>query len=426
MTTKNRHHPLEMEKKAGDSVRKKIIFVCLLLFIVNILTACWSYKELTDIAFVTAIGIDVDEKGKYLVTFQLINPRNVFASQHGGVQGLPVTVYEGKGDTIYEAARKTSQHVSRILYFSHTNLVVIGEELAKRGIIEIFDVLERSTQFRITARVVIAKGTTASELLQILAPLDQISANKIIKTIEFSQKTWGKNIETDVAEIIDNIYSEGSQPVISGMFIEGDKEKGKMEDALKTSKTAAPLSADGIAVFKDGKLVTWAEEERAWGIAWIRDRIQQTIVNIDWEGEKEVIAFRVIRAKTKIQSKMKNGQPEIHIHIDAEGSIGETHVPVDLSDGKELKKLEKTIAQAIQKEVEAGIDLAKKEKSDILNFGKKVSVQFPQYWKENKHIWDEEILPEIPVNVNVHAFVRRTELRLKPYFYELKKHGGAE
>ncbi len=414
----------------GDCMGKKKIMIVYLLIIVNILTACWSQKELTDIAFVMGIGIDHDENGKYAVSFQIINPRNVVGGQGGGggggVQGLPITVYEGRGETVYEAVRETSQHVSRILYFSHANLVVLGEELAKEDIIDAFDSLERATQFRTTARVVVAKGAKASDLLQILAPLDQISVNKINKTVQFSERIWGENIEVSVAEVIDDIYGEGSQPVISGFLIKGDAEKGKSEEGLKTSKPAAPISADGIAIFRDGKLETWAEKETARGIVWLRNKVRETVVNVDWEDSKEAVAFHVIRSKTKIAPKLKNGKPELDIHIDTEGTIGETHVPIDVMDKKELKKLEKIIADEIKSEIEKTVALIQKEKTDVIGFGRKLSVEYPEYWKKHKNNWEEEIFPEADVTIHVHAFIRWTESRLKPFFYELKKHEGVE
>lgn len=47
-----------------------------------LLTSCWSKKELTDLAFVSAMGIDKTKDGRYELTFQIINPGNV-----AGLQG---------------------------------------------------------------------------------------------------------------------------------------------------------------------------------------------------------------------------------------------------------------------------------------------------------------------------------------------------
>ncbi|MGE6258324.1 hypothetical protein ACQKCU_10490 [Heyndrickxia sporothermodurans] len=71
-----------------------------ILFLIGIcilLSGCWDKKELTDLSIVNAIGIDKTENGRYLLTFQIINPGNVAAEQSGGgggSGGIPVTLLE--------------------------------------------------------------------------------------------------------------------------------------------------------------------------------------------------------------------------------------------------------------------------------------------------------------------------------------------
>lgn len=100
-----------------------------------LLSGCWSKRELTDLALVLALGIDMTKDGKYEVSMQIVNPGNVAGAVQqggGGGQGLPIVVYHQKGDNIVEAARKASTMISRRLYFSHTNMLVIGEKVAKK------------------------------------------------------------------------------------------------------------------------------------------------------------------------------------------------------------------------------------------------------------------------------------------------------
>ncbi|MED5074414.1 Ger(x)C family spore germination protein, partial [Anoxybacillus geothermalis] len=47
-------------------------FVCAVL-----LAGCWSKKELTDLAVVIAVGLDKTKDGRYLASFQVVNPGNV-------------------------------------------------------------------------------------------------------------------------------------------------------------------------------------------------------------------------------------------------------------------------------------------------------------------------------------------------------------
>ncbi|MCG8399385.1 Ger(x)C family spore germination protein, partial [Bacillus atrophaeus] len=88
-------------------------------------------RELTDLAIISAIGIDRTNQGNYVLHFQIINPGNVAGGLQGGGAGdrPPISVYSIVGDNMTEALRKASMKVSRRLYFAHTNLVVVSEKL---------------------------------------------------------------------------------------------------------------------------------------------------------------------------------------------------------------------------------------------------------------------------------------------------------
>lgn len=52
-----------------------------------ILSGCWSNNELTDLAFVMAVGFDKGEDGKLVGTFQIVNPGNVAGEWREGQWG---------------------------------------------------------------------------------------------------------------------------------------------------------------------------------------------------------------------------------------------------------------------------------------------------------------------------------------------------
>lgn len=404
---------------------KRVIF---LIIFIPILTSCWSQNELNNISIVTGMGIDLTEDGHYLLSFQVVNPKNVSTSVQGTPQGVPITIYEGRGDNIVEAAQEVSQHFSRKLYFAHADLIVLGEEIARKGIIEIFDAIERSITFRSTAQVVIAKEGTANDLLKILTPIDQVPSDKITKTLKFTEKTWGKNIVVSVIDVINELYYNGQQLVISG-FVQN--EHGKMdiaysEDNVKSSKPIVTISAEGIGIFKDGKLIDWATEETARGIVFIRDKIQSTIVNIDWNNNKKAIGFRVVRSKTKIIPSIKKGEPHIQIQVNSEGNISEIQVPIDVWNIKVHKELEKKLNEVIKKEILQAIEFAKENQSDIFGFGHLIYLNHPKYWKKIENDWNESYFPNLKIDVEVNTYIRNTDLRKKPYFNELKRNKGDE
>jgi spore germination protein KC len=401
-------------------MKRKMAIILSLLLCVTVLSGCWSKKELTDLAFVIAVGIDKTKDGKFAMTFQVVNPGNVAGSTQrgGGSGGVPVSIYKATGDSLVEASRQASKKLSRLIYYAHTNLVVISEEVAKEGVDGLFDALERNSQFRSTAMVVIARHYSAEDVLKILTPIDKISANQIIKTSQFSEKTWGQTIYVRVGEVINDLSSLGKAPIISGVEIVGSVPKGKRQTNVQASEPDARLNVNGLAVFKGDKLVEWVSGDTARGVLWILDKIEQTSVTIEWKQKKEASAYKVVRAKTSVAAHMKKGKPSISVYIRAEGDIGEKFIPIDFTNPKQIFALEKKVEKSIKKEVVKAIEEAKKAKTDIFGFGDVVYRSYPRQWKTMKSDWHDRYFPQLEVNVTVEAFIRRTGLRTKSYIFE--------
>jgi spore germination protein KC len=403
-------------------MRKKLVLISLLCSFLFI-SGCWSGKELTDLAFVIAIGIDKTDDGQYLTSFQMVNPGSAAGSsqQSGSSQGLPIAVYQTKGRNIVEAERKGANTVSRRLYFAHTNLIVIGEEAAREGINGILDDMERDKEFRTTTAVVIAKKGTAEKVLETLTPIDKIPANKIIKTTEFAEKSYGDVFENNVQNIIEDLVSGGIVPLISGFIILGDPEKGMNKANLETTKNAATLRAEGLAIMKGGKLRGWLTGKDARSTSLILGKLKGTSYNLDWKGKKEAIAFETYTSRSSITANVKGGKPSITVNAKMEGNIGDASIPINLDDPSVIRKLNKIASVQVKKEMLSTINKVKKEKSDIFGFGQTIHRKDPVYWKKVKKNWNEQYFPQLDVKVNVEVFIRRTELRLRPFHSDLNK-----
>jgi spore germination protein KC len=403
-------------------VRRHVLFFFMFLSL-SVLTGCWSQKELTDLALVSAMGIDKNEKGKYVTTYQIVNPGNVAAGKQGGGQASPVTVFTIMGDNMVETSRQATKQIPRRLYYAHTNLVVIGEKLAKEeGILKLFDAMDRDAEFRTTTTVVIARNTTAAEVVNKLTAIEKIPANKVIKTLESSEKRWGEFMNVMVQDVIRDLVSAGREPIISGFHIQGNSKNGKKMENLQQTTPDGELAVNGMAVFKNGKLIDWLQGETSRGAAFILNKVQASGININWEGEKEAIAYQLIRQNTKVSARMKkDGVPAITIQTRAEGDIGEVAVPVDVTDPMVLLQIEKVVEKEIEKEMQMAVERAQKDQSDVLGFGEKVHLADPKAWKQMKQDWNEVHFPKTEVTVKVDAFIRRTGIRNKSYLSNMDK-----
>lgn len=404
-------------------MNRKRYFFFMMLACISLVSGCWSQTELPELALVSAIGIDKSKDGKYVGTYQIISPGNVASGLQGGGGGQnpPVNVYAAKGDNVLEMSRRVSRKVSRIMYYAHANLIVISDTLAKEeGLNTIFDALDRGAEFRDTATVVIAHHTKAGDIVKTLTNIDKIPANKVIKTLKFTQQQWGEQMNITIQDVVKSIISPGKEPVVSGFRLIGKVKQAKSQENLQMSAPDEVLETDGLAIFTDGKLVDWFEGETARGVGWVLNKAKKTVVDIDWGGKKEALAYEVIRQNTKVSSRLKKGQPQISVHVRAEGDIGEIRVPVDLTDPHVLLKIESALEKEIKEEVEESIKRAQKKKADIFGFGEALYRSEPKKWHQIKNQWSDRYFPTLQVNVTVDVFIRRTGLRNLPYFSNLK------
>lgn len=380
------------------------------------LTGCWNKIELSELAFVMGIGIDKSEDGKgYEVSFQVVIPGNVTTGMTGGgAQGLPFTVISTTAENLVEAGRKSSKRVSRRLYYAHTSLVVISDEVAKEGIDTLFDAMERDPEFRTTTKVVIAKDTSAKSIISTQTPLTKLPAEMVTQTLKITERLLGENIVVNIDDIIMALVSNGKDPFISGFRIIGNSSEGEKMSNIETSQSPVRLMADGMALFSGDKLVGWMTGDMAKGAQRIQDKMKATVEYVEWSGETNAIGMEILRSKTKVSASVKNGKPKILIKIEQEGNIGETKVPVDLTNPKVIQKLEKAYRKRIKTEVMDSVKEAQELNSDIFGFGEAIHKSNPKYWKKVKSDWNTQFA-DLQVEVKVDTYIRRTGDRSKSY-----------
>ncbi|MNG36787.1 hypothetical protein D3C84_1239290 [compost metagenome] len=66
------------------------------------------------------------------------------------------------------------------------------------GVNPLMDALDRDPEFRNTSTMVIANHSTAADLVKALTPVDKIPANKVMKTLEFTQRKWGETVKVSL------------------------------------------------------------------------------------------------------------------------------------------------------------------------------------------------------------------------------------
>jgi spore germination protein KC len=389
------------------------IFMCSFL-----LEGCWDVKYLDELAIVIAIGLDKSGDQEIEVTVQIVNPVAVpqGGSKGGGGAGTSgVVTYSETGRTVFEAVRKIATKSARRLYFSHTQLLVIGEDLARKGVAPLFEFIERDPEVRTDFYAVVAKGVKASDVLKISTTIETIPGNKIHDSIDNVEKVLGTSYGVTIRDVIENIRSDTEEIAMGVVEIIGDKKKAASKQNVETIDPKAVLTINGMTMFKNEKLVGFLSPRESRGDAWIENKVRNTVVNIPCKNKRNT-TIEVMHSSTKTKAKFEKGKPYIVIHVQQEANIGESICPeLDVSEKKTLHQLEKGAEKQIKLEILAAITRGHEWKTDIFGFADAVYKKNPAFWKENKNNW-EDVFRAMPVQIQIDTKIRREGVRNKSYF----------
>ncbi|MDR6549948.1 Ger(x)C family spore germination protein [Paenibacillus qinlingensis] len=377
-----------------------IMLLCLLM-----LTGCWSRRELNELLIVLGIGVDWKD-GEYLVSFQVVNPSEISAQKKGGDRP-PSTLYQGKGKTLFEAARSLTAEAPRKVYMGHLQLYVIGEELARRGIKDFLDNSIRDNELRMDFNLVVARGTMAENVLKLFTPVEKLSSYSMQQSLQTSQKSWAPTVAMTMDETLNRLSGNGFELAITGIRIIGDPA---MSDSKKNVEYFLPPSRfryNGIAAFKEDKLIGWLDELESKGYTDITNNLDSTSIEIPC-GEQKYTAIEVTSSEAKLKASVRNGKPEMNVAIRTEANIvGRQCRDIDLTDPQVIQRLENESKQIIQSHVEAVVSRAKTMKSDIIGFGSQLGKDQPAYWKKVKDTWNDDMFLQTKVNYEMEFFIRK-------------------
>lgn len=377
---------------------RTIKFLTIMTVILLPLSGCWSQRELNELAIVLAIGIDKSENGVD-VSVQVVNPGSV-ASQKGGSDRTPIVTYHIEGGTVFEAIRKMTTMTPRKLYFSHIQMFIIGEELAKDGIRDILDYFSRDHEIRSDFYVAIAKDSSAEDILHILTPLEKIPASKMYNSLKGSEASWAPTVAVKLHELATKLETAGSENSLPTLSIVGDPQKGHDIKNVQTPDPFAILKYGELGIFKKDKLVGYFTEDESKGYNYIKNNVKNTIGVLSCKKEGKV-SVEIMSVKTDVKAKVNNSVPSIEITTKAKQNIAEVECNVNLSKQEEIDYFSKKAEDRIRELMTVALTKAQKQyKSDVFGFGHQIYKEDPKFWKTIEKDWDRHF-ENLKVTINV-------------------------
>ncbi|GLB59999.1 Ger(x)C family spore germination protein [Cytobacillus sp. NCCP-133] len=396
---------------------KKITAIAILTLASFLLTGCWDQKELSKITVVTGMAVDKGENEKYVLAVEGINATELNKQTASGF--APSIVYETEGNSLSELTYKVNEGISRHLIYSHMRTLIIGEELAKEGIIDFIDFLERNREIRDDFNILVARGARGSDILRVTYQFQKSPSLKLHTQLDTMKKDWGGDPGVRMNDVIMAWTSSGRQPVMAAVSIQGDPEKGVSSDNMKKVTPDALVVLDSLAIFKKDRLAGYLSLEDSRNYLWIQDKIIKTSLTVKC-AEDRYMGIRVYDTKTKIKGDMQGGQPKIDINIRAEAYVDGTQCNNQFDQAKTYKEYNHSAEKHLEKIISGTIKKVQNEYgTDIFGFGEVVQRRDYKNYKKVEHNWDEKFA-EADVQVNTTVILRRTGIRTKSFLPEVK------
>ncbi|SDD39190.1 spore germination protein KC [Paenibacillus sp. UNCCL117] len=386
-------------------MRNTLMKLGILVLAILTLTGCWNRRELNELMVASALGIDKHDNG-YEVTVQLINPAEIAAKQGGGVRAPVIALKASEGKTVFESMRELTATAPRKIYLSHIRILVVGEELARQGIAEILDILSRDHEFRTDFYMMVAKDTTAREVLKILTPLDKIPSNKLFTSLETTEQSWGATARVDLHGVIFDLVSKGKDPALSAIRVIGNADTGESMANLNFVQPPAIQQYNGVAVFREDALAGWFNTAESKGYNYILGNIRSTIESVACPNGGYA-GMEVIRTQHKVKGAVENGRPAIHVSLRVEGNISEIACGIDLGNPRTVTWLETKVSGQIKDKMESAVKKAKTYRADVFGFGNALHRANPDFWRSIEQNWMDYFV-DLPVQLEVKAELRRT------------------
>lgn len=369
---------------------KKMIFIIPIIFL---LTGCYNYREINELAIVSGVSIrKVDDEIE--LTTEVINPKKEQDASSG--EEPEFIIYTSRAKSVQEAIRKMMKESPRKMYGAHIEILVIDEGIAREYLMDILDSFARSPEIRSEFKVLVGKS---DDILKITTPLEKISSENIRNSLENNNKYLGFANVVTYHELISNVLNPNIELVLPVLSMKGNVNLGEDKENISNTSVKATSIIDGMAIFRNNKLIGYLTEEESLTYNILRDSAKNFFIRTSGH-DNEYIVHEIIRLSSKMEfDKNKN---EMKITLTGKSAISEVNEKIDLENLEEVSKLEKELNQELKKMVERSIlSIQKKYNSDIFGFGDVIYKSYPKYFQKIKDEFKQDGFQNMKVNVSV-------------------------
>lgn len=368
---------------------KKIICLFFISLFIFPLSGCWNYRGLDEMTIVSGIAIDKSPNNtNYELSYEIIDQTKPIKET-----GLSAKLIESEGKTLFDAARNAKKRATNKLYFGQTQIVVISEEIARtEGVAGMIDWFLRDGECRETVCVAISQEKTAREIFSIEGINQTVIANEMRAILESDAKVTASTLHIDIYKVFNTLKAQGKSLVLPAIH-----------NTINDEEPAGEVN--GLAVFKDNKLIGYLPPEESKYFLFAADEIKGGVLTVSSnEDGRDNATLEISKNTTKRSFEYKKGKLKILLETNTTVYLDEYMGSIDALDEKRIAALEKAAEEDLKNNM---LHVIKKVQidynSDIFGFGNMIYKKDFDLWEQIKDTWEERFKTlEVEVVADIH------------------------
>ena len=347
---------------------KKIIIIITLLFIT---TSCNNdYQSLNDLSIVSSILIDKGKTTEYITYLELYK-------QEKNSDNNDSYFIKGSGNNIQNAINNASNSISKKIYLTHTNTVVISEELAKDKINEIFNYLESKVGMNSNYYLLISDNI--EDLINNKDKDNKVLGEKIYNTLKYSTNS-GSMVNYDFMEKLSNYINKRKDIYISKINVRNKQLNIKDGYFFSKHNLVGTLNSNELRLIN------------------LFNNSKDIYFTFNYNSDQYMIKVDKKRIKYTFDNK-------INIYINIKANIVEVGSNIDISKIKSINKLNKHSSNSLENSLKDLIKKLKNNKSDIIGINDYI---YKIYGKNILDFFKDEVEIKINVDINKKGLINKT------------------
>ena len=424
-----------------------IFFLVLLIFFIYGFSVSYTSHNISNLAYVLALGIDKGENAKLKISAQFA--KNTISSENGSSDSSSNNILTAcEADSIFSALNILNSYIGKEINLAHCSVIIFSEEIAKEGLYNEIYSIANNEEIRPSTNFVIS-NCSAYDYLNNTNPIIENLTTKYFDTLSITSRFTGYFSNITIGNFFHNLVQGNydSTAIMGGLNLTARSEENKQDSGNNNSSEDSSDSSDtsnrnsssqnfenssnqnvqitpdnliagsssivgkrgnenlGLAVFNKDKYCGQLTATETICHLLIANEINTCIFTIPNPfNENDSIEVQIIpEKKSKISSNYDNDNFKFVINLYLNANIIDIEKNLNFEDPEVLEKFATSLTNSLNSKFEKYFNKVSKEyNSDIDKFYLSILKYFPTQDSLNNLDWKQKYMnSEFSCNINI-------------------------